>query len=194
MGDRVDSNPAMSDNPQVDSVEFVSVSLRVIKRKPMPEAGDVPAFLRQNKMYTPSQETVWVLAYDTQGSLRRVSRIAQGSYDTVDVPIPAIITAVALAAADRFWLVHNHPGGSVSPSPADVDLTAKVLNAANTCGMRMEDHLIIAPPDQVFSFREARLIRTPDEVTGVAANERMVIDPIIATKDQTNGLGLGSEG
>lgn len=176
MGSRVDPTPAMSDNETVN-VEFVSVNLRVLKRKPMPEPGDVPGFLRQHKMYSAAQETMWVLAFDVQGNLRKISRVAQGSYDSVDVPIPAIITAVAMAAADRFWLVHNHPGGSASPSPADVDLTEKVLNAANTCGMRMEDHLIIAPPNQVFSFRRAHLIRDADEVVAVAANE-MLIDPI----------------
>lgn len=176
MGDRVDSSSTMSDNADVENVEFVSVSLRVLKRVPLPQAGQVPEFLRRQRMYSPAQETVWVLAYDVQGNLRKVSRVAQGSYDAVDVPIPAIITAVATAAADRFWLVHNHPGGNPTPSPADIDLTEKVLNAANVCGMRMEDHLIIAPPDRVFSFRSARLMREADEVTGVAANS-LVIDP-----------------
>lgn len=175
MGDRLDQPGTMSDNDPM-SVEFVAVNLRVLKRKPMPEPGDVPGFLHQQKMYSAAQETMWVLAFDVQGNLRKVSRVAQGSYDSVDVPIPAIITAVATAAADRFWLVHNHPGGSASPSPADVDLTEKVLRAANICGMRMEDHLIIAPPRRVFSFRQSRMIRDANEVTAVAANE-MVIAP-----------------
>lgn len=186
MGSDLDLTPAMSDNDVVDEVEFVTVSLRVNKRVKVPEAGDVPAFLRKQKMYTPSQETVWVLPFDVQNNLRKVMRVAQGSFDAVDVPIAAVLTAVAKSACDRFWLVHNHPGGSASPSPADVDLTEKVMNAANTCGMRMEDHLIIAPPDKVFSFRAARMIRDADEVVAAAANEVIVVNPIPIIRHRTD--------
>lgn len=185
MGSDVDTTTEMSDNDLVDEVEFVTVSLRVNKRVKVPEAGEVPAFLRRQKMYAPSQETVWVLPFDVQNNLRKVVRVAQGSFDAVDVPIAAVLQAVVLSACDRFWLVHNHPGGSASPSPADVDLTEKVMNAANTCGLRMEDHLIIAPPARVFSFREARMIRDADEVVAAAANE-IVVNPIPVVEHRTD--------
>jgi len=178
----------MSDNESVEEVTLVSVNLRVLKRRQMPEPGGVPALLREWRMYDSSQENVWVLAFDVQGNIRKVTRVAQGSYGAVDVPLPAVITAVALAATDRFWLVHNHPGGAASPSPADVDLTEKVMNAANTAGMRMEDHLIIAPPDGVFSFREARMIRdvttTQSAAVAASANE-IALNPVRVDEHRT---------
>lgn len=185
MGDRVDQPIVMSDNGQVREVQFVSVNLRVIKRAPMPSPEGVEALLSKWRMFDPSQESVWVLAFDTQGFVRKVSRVAQGSYDSVDVPIAAVLTAVAVAAADRFWLVHNHPGGSAQPSPADIDLTIKMVNAANVAGMRMEDHIILAPPDSSFSFAGSGIIRFADGITAAAANEALV-DPVTPVVHRTS--------
>jgi len=186
VGDRVDLNPAMSDNAVVNEVEFVSVALRVLKRAQMPTPENVGALLERWRMYDSSQEQVWVLAFDTQGSLRKVSRVAQGSYDKVDVPIAAVMSAAHLAAADRFWLVHNHPGGSAIPSLADIDLTQKVMAAANISGLRMEDHVILAAGGDSYSFRQNGMIRAADEVEAAAANE-MIVDPV-AVEHRTDVL------
>jgi DNA repair protein RadC len=185
VGDRVDLSTGMSDNASVEEVTFVSVNLRVIKRQPMPSVEGVDGLLHKWKMYDDSLEQVWVLAFDSSNNLRKVRRVAQGAYGSVDVSIAAVMSAVHLAACDRFWLVHNHPGGSEEPSPADIDLTQKVMNAANTNGLRMEDHIILAPPDSSFSFRSNGLIRDGRRITAAAANE-IVVDPVTFTESRTD--------
>ncbi len=175
MGDRVDLPNTLPDN---SGVEFVSVALRVLKREQMPEPSGVGELLEKWRMYDGAQEQVWVLSFNAQNMLRKITRVAQGSYDQVDVPIAAVMSAVLLSAADRFWMVHNHPGGVAFPSEADVDLTNKVMQAANTVGIRFEDHVILAAGNDSFSFRQSGLIRTADEArAAAAANETLVIRP-----------------
>ena len=68
---------------------------------------------------------------------------------TVD---PAVLSAVLLAGVDHFAVAHNHSAGDVRPTTIDVDLTAKLMDAANTVGLYFEDHLVLSPRGKAFSF------------------------------------------
>lgn len=54
-------------------------------------------------------------------------------------------------------LAHNHPGGSLKPSSADRDVTAKIVKALDTIGVKVLDH-IIAASGGYFSFAENGLM------------------------------------
>jgi len=162
----------MSDNVGVKdhTVEYVAIDLRVIKRETIPSVDGVMGLLDSWGLYNRAQESVWVVTYDSARGLRRVGEVARGSYHDVDVPIAATLLMVITSGAERFWLVHNHPSGHVVPTLPDIDLTHKVMTAANTCGLRMEDHIIIGPPDKSFSFYENHMILLPDETKGRATS------------------------
>jgi DNA repair protein RadC len=87
-----------------------------------------------------------------------VSEIALGGYHEVDVPIPALLTAVLLAGTDRFQIAHNHPSGDVSPTMYDVDMVHTIMGAANSAGMYFEDSLIVGPRAETYSFLANGLI------------------------------------
>ncbi|AFK54088.1 JAB domain-containing protein [Tistrella mobilis] len=38
---------------------------------------------------------------------------------------------------------HNHPSGDPTPSPADIDLTRRLVEAARHLGISVHDHIII---------------------------------------------------
>lgn len=62
----------------------------------------------------------------------------------------------ALAIADRavsIILVHNHPGGSLTPSYADEEVTQQLVQAGRLLDMPVSDHIIIGP-EGFFSFTE----------------------------------------
>ena len=44
-------------------------------------------------------------------------------------------------------VAHNHPSGSLKPSAADIEATAKLREAAALLGVRFLDHLIIGSTD-----------------------------------------------
>ena len=52
---------------------------------------------------------------------------------------------------------HNHPGGSLSPSKADIECTKKLIQACNTCSIDVIDHIIVAD-DNYVSLAEKGLI------------------------------------
>ena len=55
--------------------------------------------------------------------------------------------------AARVIVAHNHPSGSLEPSPQDIQLTRQLLKAAQILGMPLLDHLILGNGDFV-SLRE----------------------------------------
>ena len=46
--------------------------------------------------------------------------------------------------ATALIMVHNHPSGDPSPSPADITMTKAVVNAAKPFDILVHDHLIIS--------------------------------------------------
>jgi DNA repair protein RadC len=46
-------------------------------------------------------------------------------------------------SASAVILVHNHPSGDPTPSPADIDMTRRIVEAADKLGIKVHDHLII---------------------------------------------------
>ena len=51
-------------------------------------------------------------------------------------------------------LFHNHPSGDPTPSPDDLALTTRMVNAGDIMGIDVVDHLILAE-QRYFSLVEA---------------------------------------
>jgi hypothetical protein len=141
---------------------FIEVELAVKRLIERPNARAIPDLLEEWGFGKLSQEAAWVIAYDGDKNIRTIAEVARGSYHTSRVHIAPVLAAVTLAAADRFWLIHNHPSGDVRPTPADLELTYAVLQAANTCGLFLEDHVIVGPPKKHYSLKDHKLYVPPD--------------------------------
>jgi DNA repair protein RadC len=72
-----------------------------------------------------------------------VVTLADGVTHAVGVPTADILRAVLVRGGAAFALAHNHPGGSMEPSAADRHATITVRDAAEACGLRFIDHLVI---------------------------------------------------
>jgi DNA repair protein RadC len=57
--------------------------------------------------------------------------------------------------AAGMMLVHNHPSGDPTPSPADRSLTTRLSQAGQLVGVPLVDHLIVAQGGH-HSFASAR--------------------------------------
>jgi DNA repair protein RadC len=68
------------------------------------------------------------------------------------------MSAVLATSAASFSIAHNHPTMSVQPSVQDRLLTNSVMDAANALGILFEEHVIVEPGGDSFSFRAAGLI------------------------------------
>lgn len=71
-----------------------------------------------------------------------------------------LIKAACLSNASQFMMIHNHPGGSLSPSKADVEVTDRMIRLGVLLDIPMCDHLIVASgTDEYFSFHEHDLLK-----------------------------------
>jgi DNA repair protein RadC len=88
-------------------------------------------------------ERVVVVACDTSGSLLRVTPLTDGSADRSLIPVRDVLTSVLGVGGTSFAVAHNHPSGSLTPSPEDTEVTMRLREAAATVGMRFLDHVIL---------------------------------------------------
>ncbi|OGM08876.1 hypothetical protein A2Z67_02605 [Candidatus Woesebacteria bacterium RBG_13_36_22] len=70
-----------------------------------------------------------------------------------------ICVVALLSGASGVILAHNHPSGSLKPSEADINLTARIKESLSLIDIHLLDHLIITPEkNQYFSFTDDDLI------------------------------------
>jgi DNA repair protein RadC len=71
-----------------------------------------------------------------------------------------------LSNASAMILCHNHPSGDLSPSPEDIAITARIVQASKIMGIQVHEHLIISMQDDTYySFADSGLIkRMYDEI------------------------------
>lgn len=91
-----------------------------------------------------AHEEMHVVMLDPRGRYRSRRRVASGGVAACSVFVKDIVAPVIETRAHGFVLVHNHPSGHSLPSPEDFALTSRVMSAADTLGVRMLDHLVIA--------------------------------------------------
>jgi DNA repair protein RadC len=88
-------------------------------------------------------EQVWLLLLDTRHRLVRIEHIASGALDACIVHPREIFHAAIHARAAAIVIAHNHPSGDVTPSDEDVALTEQLVQAGQTVGIPVLDHVIV---------------------------------------------------
>lgn len=83
--------------------------------------------------------------------------ISQGGIAHVAVDLQIVFATALKANASAIIMAHNHPSGTLMPSPNDLQMTDKVCAAGRILGIRVLDHLIVTP-ENYFSFLEDGLI------------------------------------
>ena len=80
-----------------------------------------------------------------------------GTVDHTPVYPREIMKRALEHGASAVILVHNHPSGDPTPSRADIEITREVAKAAQTLGVQLHDHLIIARSGHM-SFKSQGLL------------------------------------
>jgi DNA repair protein RadC len=106
------------------------------------------------------QEEFHVLMLSTQNAVIRELMVTRGTLDA-SVVHPREVFAPALAeAAAAVILVHNHPSGDPTPSPADREVTRQLVEAGRVLGIPVRDHVVVGN-GRYTSFLDLGLIATP---------------------------------
>lgn len=98
-------------------------------------------------------EEFWLLLMNQDYKLIKKMRISHGGITEVAVDIRIIMREAVLANATILAVCHNHPSGSLKPSPQDDALTLSVKKACDVMRLRFLDHVIITD-GSYYSFHE----------------------------------------
>jgi DNA repair protein RadC len=98
-------------------------------------------------------EQFGVVLLDTRHRVLRTAVIAVGTLNTTVVQPRDVFREALLGAAASVVVFHNHPSGDPSPSPDDVELTARLAAAGALMGIEMVDHIVLGDT-RYCSFKE----------------------------------------
>ncbi len=113
------------------------------------KAGEYAVSLFAGRTY----EAFYVICLDSQNRVNYAALVHEGTINEAPV-YPRLIVETSLRhQANGVILAHNHPGGSLKPSTADIEVTKKIYIALNAIGINVIDHVIVAG-DKYFSFAE----------------------------------------
>ncbi len=84
-----------------------------------------------------------------------------GSLDSTVVHPREVFREAAAASAAAIVLFHNHPSGDPTPSPDDLALTARLMEAGAVMGIAVLDHVILAESALLLGGRSRRQLAVP---------------------------------
>jgi len=102
-------------------------------------------------------ECMYLVCLNNQRYIIHTEKISEGSL-TQTMVYPRIIVQTALVhKAVAVIITHNHPGGAVTASKSDIDLTIAIIRALDAIDIVVEDHIIVAG-ELYYSFSEKKTL------------------------------------
>lgn len=102
---------------------------------------------------TEVQEVLAVLYLDAKSQVLAYREIHRGTLDHVQVHPRDVYTPALLISAHSIILAHNHPSGDPTPSPDDIAMTRRMIDAGTLLDVHLMDHFIIGDT-RYLSFKE----------------------------------------
>ncbi len=68
----------------------------------------------------------------------------EGTVDHTPVYPREVMKRALELGATAIIMVHNHPSGDPTPSPADISMTREVQNAGQSLGITLHDHIVVS--------------------------------------------------
>lgn len=149
---------------KLKSLTELSGRLAAAKALPALDAGN-PATIAEyfrEKVRHRKTECVYIACLDAKCHLIAERKISEGSVNAALVSPREVFLAAMEEKAVHIVMIHNHPSGDPTPSQADVEITAAVLQSGSLLGISLLDHIIIGD-SRYFSFLNAGYLRQAKE-------------------------------
>jgi DNA repair protein RadC len=105
-------------------------------------ASDVWAHMRARLSGLPVEE-FWVIALDVRHRVVLDEVLARGSLTGVEIHPRDVFRPLMKAGAAAVIFCHNHPSGDPAPSRADIELTTRLREVGDMCGIAVLDHVVV---------------------------------------------------
>lgn len=104
-----------------------------------------------------NQEFLFLVILDKKKNIIHETNLYKGNENSVNYSIKQIIKKVIQYGGRFFYIIHNHPSGSLKPSPDDCSFTMNLIADCKNLGLTLCDHLIISSMGY-YSFLEQNVI------------------------------------
>jgi DNA repair protein RadC len=119
-----------------------SVGERPARGRRIASAPEVWTHLRARLGSAPVEE-FWALALDVRHRVLWETCLARGSLTGVEVHPRDVFRPLIRGGAAAVIFCHNHPSGDPSPSRQDLDLTLRLRDVGELCGISVLDHVVV---------------------------------------------------
>lgn len=120
-----------------------SIGSRPIRGQRLGGAADVWEHMRARLADRPTEE-FWTIAVDVRHRVLVDEVLARGSLTGVEIHPRDVFRGLIKAGAAAVIFCHNHPSGDPTPSRADIELTVRLREVGDICGIVVLDHVIVA--------------------------------------------------
>ncbi len=103
-------------------------------------------------------ERFYAVCLDGQMQVIRDVLIAQGTLSEVQAYPRLVVEAVLRHSAHAVVLCHNHPGGQLVPSPADIEATNALASLLAGIGVTLADHIIVCGSQTLSMVAEGLMV------------------------------------
>lgn len=128
----------------------------MVKRNVIASWSALLGYVRVALSHEP-REQFRVLFLDKKNQLIADEQMNQGTVDHAPVYPREVMRRALELSASALILVHNHPSGDPTPSPADIDMTRQIVEAGRSLKVAVHDHLVVGR-EGVASFKALGLI------------------------------------
>jgi DNA repair protein RadC len=108
----------------------------------------------------PDREQFCIILLNSKNEIIGLNIVSTGNLSSAPVHPREVLKPAILSNASAMILCHNHPSGDLSPSPEDIAITARIVQASKIMGIQVHEHLIISMhDDSYFSFADHGIIK-----------------------------------
>lgn len=113
------------------------------EERPVVSSPADAANLLMSEMMFLEQEHLRLVLLDTRNRVLQIPTIYVGSLNTSVVRVGELFRAALKANAAAMIVAHNHPSGDPAPSPEDIQVTRKLVEAGKLMDIEVLDHIVI---------------------------------------------------
>jgi DNA repair protein RadC len=109
---------------------------------------DVAAYLMEDLRYLKKEHFV-CLFLNTKNHVIAQETLSMGSLNASIVHPREVFRAAIKRSSASIICVHNHPSGDPTPSPEDIEITERLVEAGRLIGIEVLDHIILGDQSHV---------------------------------------------
>lgn len=102
-----------------------------------------------------TQEIMAIVILNKNKQIIYEKNLYQGDDSNIIINMRDILRLLMIHNGYYFYLIHNHPNGSILPSELDISFTKKIKNKAKQINVSLLDHIVISKTGYYSIFKDS---------------------------------------